>query len=674
MLALVFLVACSSSVAIAPTVSVTNSCKNNGDCAAYVQCSAPPCTTNNLSCVSGACIANGNLKSLARLQSAPYDTTTPFTLVVTMPDTSPFAGGSTLVFKNSDFVLAQPGNRAGQAPPCQGTSTTDTCIVVINNAEVVGDYETDQFTSETLLGVKLNASGRTSLPVHTTFRLLTDDPTTMTTQTSVGIPASPIFATVTSNLATSEPPSGPNGSAIVAWDSWLPVGRYQRQITVDPPFDAVFPPWFDFIDVTQPRSDQVRLAAPPEPGAPAASGTSIDNQANRTYTINAGSIPLTGWSAYIRNSTTGAIISSTTTFANLPVGASTSVTLNTVTPSLPPIPTPTDLTGDEIVIAPPPNVNYPTLIGAAIGGKIFSPQSYPPVPTPALVSGVVFAADANDASAPTKPISAWIDFISVPGPESLSQGTAQDLTNVDIRYRTSLHTAPDGTYSVTLPRGPYDIIITPDPSTGYAVTFLNHRVADDTVANSGDHLIQSGIGLPVNLPAQLSGHVTLTNGLALGGVTVEARPSLNQFPSNTIPAELATALPSVMPAQRSRTTLTDANGFYSMPVDPGIYDVFAQVPASSGFAWGVTTSHEVLAPTAVLDGGPTATSGSVDIQVPAPVDVTMSLYVPNSSGVVSGALVRAYVAAGPNSTQIQIGQGMTDSNGVLKLLLPPYLP
>lgn len=667
--ALGFLIACSSSIDITPTVTVSNSCKNNGDCAGYVQCSVSPCTGNNLTCVSGACVANGNLKSLARLQSTPY-IATPYTLVVSMPDTSAYAASATLVFQNSDFVLAQPVTRQNQAPPCSGTATSDTCVVLISNTEVQGDYETGPSTANQVGVVVNSGSVQTSLPVHTTFRLLDSDTSTITTQESIGLPSPPIFARITNSLVASSVPQGPNGSALVAWDTYLPQGRYSREISVDPPFNAVFPPWFDFITVKgQPQSDQVKLGARPDPDAPAIAGTPLDQ--NRTYTITPGSFPLTGWSAYIRNSTTGAIISSTTTFGTLEF-ASTSITLNTVTPSLPSVPTPTDLTGDELVIAPPIGVIEPSLIAGAVAGKILVPNYPDPVPTPALVSGVVFAADGSDAGSPTsKPIPAWLDFISVPGPQELSQPANFEA---DLRYRTSLHTAADGSYSVTLPRGPYDVIVTPDLSTGYAVTFLNHRVADDTVANSGDHLIQSGIGLPVNLPAQLSGHVTLTNGRPLGGVTIEARPSLSQFPNSSIPAELATALPPVMPVQHSPSTITDANGFYSMPVDPGIYDVFAEVPASSGFAWGVTTSHAVFAPTTILDGGGSVVPDAVDIKVPAPVDATMTIYVPSSSEVVPGALVRAYVTAGPNSTQIQIGQGMTDSNGVLKLLLPPYLP
>jgi hypothetical protein len=608
------------------------------------------------------------------LESPPYESTNPYTLVVSMPDTSSFAASSSLVFTSNDFVPAQPNAKPNQPPPCQGSATTDTCIVVIDNAQVVGDYETDQSTAQDILGVNVNQGPvRTSLPVHTTFRLLTSDQKTITTQASTGIPVAPIFASVINTLATSETPSGPNGSPLVAWQSWLPIGRYERQITVDPPFNALFPPWADFIDVTQGRSDQVRLGAPPDPSAPATSGTPLDPKANRTYTVTSSSIPLTGWSAYIRNTTTGTIVSSTTTFADFPLASTLDVTLNTVTPSLPPIPTPVGLPGDELVLTPPSGISYPTLVEADVGGKISAP-TYPTVPTPAIVSGSVFAANASDAGGTNgaTPVPAWIDFISVPGAGVLSQGG-----NYDLRYRASVHTTDNGSYSVTLPRGPYDVIVTPDLSTGYAVTFLNHRVADDTVPNSNDHLVQSGIGLPVNLPSQLSGHVTLTDGRALGGIQIEARPSLNQFPSSDIPAELATALPPVMPAQRSVTTTTDANGFYSLPIDPGIYDVFAKAPASSGFAWGVTTSREVLAPTNAVDGGASSSGSanmSVDIQVPAPVDATMVLYVPNSSSVVAGALVRAYVAGGPNSSQIQIGEGMTDSGGILKLLLPPYLP
>ncbi|MGH7330235.1 MAG: hypothetical protein ACREJX_17960, partial [Polyangiaceae bacterium] len=62
--------------------------------------------------------------------------------------------------------------------------------------------------------------------------------------------------------------------------------------------------------------------------------------------------------------------------------------------------------------------------------------------------------------------------------------------------------------------------------------------------------------------------------------------------------------------------------------------------------------------------------------VPAPIDASMRLYDPNADPV-RGALVQAFVAlnpADPNSPQIQIGEGRTDSDGALDLLLPPQIP
>ncbi|MEO8878657.1 MAG: carboxypeptidase-like regulatory domain-containing protein, partial [Polyangiaceae bacterium] len=286
---------------------------------------------------------------------------------------------------------------------------------------------------------------------------------------------------------------------------------------------------------------------------------------------------------------------------------------------------------------------------------------YPPVPGPALVEGVVVGTDAE-------PVPSQLDFISVGGSGVLSQ----DGNNFDLRYRTSVHTAADGSYSVRLPRGApikqttegvvkghYNVVVTPDPGTGYSVvlkTLNNAFLVPEDTAGTHDNAVQKGKGFTMSRLTVVTGHVTLTDGRPLGGVVVEARPSsaFDKY-DPLIPSELF----SIMPVTRPASTTTDANGFYTLPLDPGLYDFFAKAPASSGFAWGVTTAHKTDAP--------------VDIQVRAPIDASMRIYQTNTS-TLQGALVRAYVAAGPDLTQIQIGEGTTDANGILTLFLSPELP
>jgi len=661
---LFLLVACSSSVPIASPVSTSNACTSSADCAAYHQ-------DGNPTCLDGACIAFADRKDLARFRSAPYAASSPLTLVVSVPDTESFGFGSSVVVTGSEIGFAGPGS-----DPCVGDLASNTCVGISGTFLESGAYETDPLTAQQL-GRTLNPGlgFHTSLPSHTTFRLLTSDTTSLTTRAATGLPVLPIYGTVGNHFssALSVSPIGPGLTAPITWLVNLQPGRYQREVTVDPPFNDAFPPWRDVLTIQddQPSPDELLLTAP------SSGGTPVDPKANRTYIVSSAAVDLTGWSTFLRDTASGRTVSSTTIFSPSLASAAAhghvvtsggdvpgvAIVLNTVTPVLASIPMPTDQTGTELVISPPDGVVYPTLVYPALAGKIAQDQAYPSPPSPAVVQGVVNY--VSSANATTTPVSAWVDFVSVQGAGVLSQG---GNSNVDLRYRTSVHTATNGSYSVRLPRGPYNVVVTPDPTTPYAVLFQTSKnakaliVADDTIGTS-DGALQSGKGFSLSLLTPLAGHVTLTDGRPLGGIEVEARPSFANYDRTYVPTELD----AIMPAERGASTFTDGDGFYSLSVDPGIYDIFAKAPASSGFAWGVTTAHAVAEQPVV-----------VDLQVPVPLDASMRIYQTTTS-TLAGALVRAYVAAGPAgpaspAAQIQIGEGVTDSNGLLTLFLSPELP
>ncbi|MGH7283188.1 MAG: hypothetical protein ACRELY_16805 [Polyangiaceae bacterium] len=612
--------------------------------------------------MSNRCVASGALRGVARLQSAPY----PYTLAISIPETGIYAPATTLVLPSIGLVVGGPTVPPRNAP-CTGDSPTATCISVTTLGSSGGVYETnpDQANNEAHRHIN-DGDVETSLPVHTTFTLLTSDATTATTLSSLGIPVMPTYALVTDQTTFVAPPIGPGNTAPIGWTSPLQVGRYRRDIVVDVPFNDSFPPWSDIITVPPSPFGGVDLQTKPSNGTPDFTAP-IDPQPNRT--INVTSVPdgvsLQGWTASIvTNDDEERLTSSIVTIAS-PLGGS--VTMNTVTPPTFPVPaggTKGDLTSRLLVIAPPPGVVFPSIAYIPLGGSILD-QQYPAVPKPALVQGTITRAGDNEGGAAGAPVAATLDFVSVDG--TLAQGGL----NVPLRYRTSAQAGSDGNYSVNLPRGDYYVAVEPDPSSGLGLMFATNlddagidgtlHVLENTTGLS-DHDVQSGHFFPVGARTVVTGRVTITDGRPLGGVMVFARPAIGQLAPG-VPPKLASLA-------RSAFATADATGVYSLGLDPGVYDLFAESPFSSGFAWGVAPAH------AIVPAGLSNPPVRVDISVPAPIDASMRLYDPNADPV-RGALVQAFVAlnpADPNSPQIQIGEGRTDSDGALDLLLPPQIP
>ncbi|HEX7667734.1 MAG TPA: carboxypeptidase-like regulatory domain-containing protein, partial [Polyangiaceae bacterium] len=555
-------VACSSSVPPATQGEVRNTCKTNGDCSIYEQ-------GTPLTCTRGQCVSSGNFLSVARLSSTPY----PYTLVISTPATAGYLPGTAVVVGASSLTLFPDTGSA-----CSGDATTSTCVRLPKTGSSSGVYDVDPSTAEKVK--RYVGDGETVLPVHTTYTLLTND-TSMTTRESTGIPVFPTYATISSTSYNPSQPPGPGGSNTISFAASMAPGRYRRDIQVDPPFDDAFPPWSDVVKV----DDQNSFFLPVKVGA-------SSDYVNALYIQNATSVfdsPIghfvcagndcAGWTASLVDVATGRRTSNVFTFTD-PAGGAFS--LFTVFPPQNGSTT-QDQTGQALVLAPPPGQAFPSIFSEAVGGTIPGQQSYPAVQIAAVVQGNVNAqrsADPNDLA----PVKARLDFASV------DQAFKDLYANTPLVYRTSVVTDASGNYTVQLPRGTYDVAVTPEAlGTPYSILYKQIVVAA-TPAGTTLNFTQSGpaFHFVVQPPTTLTGHVRTVDGRPLAGIAVAASRATG-VGTTSIPAKLSDLA-------RAQTTTTDADGAYTLGLDPGTYDVFAAPAASTGFAWAVAPGGAVVVP------------------------------------------------------------------------------
>jgi hypothetical protein len=170
--------------------------------------------------------------------------------------------------------------------------------------------------------------------------------------------------------------------------------------------------------------------------------------------------------------------------------------------------------------------------------------------------------------------------------------------------------------------------------------------------------VASGKNLQLAPLGILSGVATLADGRPLAGATIQAEPAVSLA---------ATVDPRRWPRQQTATT--DAHGAFSMQLDPGTYDVVVQPANGTGFPWTTLSSQVVV-------GGETLVLQPVVVPLPQVFDVV--LHDPGDNPLVR-TLVRAFKSAsgatpsapGTPPPMIEIGNGITDIEGHLTLLLAP---
>lgn len=595
--------ASSCSHADSPGLVAPNNDCNEHACSAYVQ--APP---------TPQCDATGNFCHV----NAPLD----FSLVVTMPATSQFAPGATFVVRFKD--LARLSNSA--ACPKDANAT---CVVLPGLGASSGAYDVERAVTK-VVGFAPEGFGNgaqfTSLPVVTMFAPLAppgDSPTSHLAD-SDGYPAPTLFGTATTNLPTppGSPgvPIGPFGTAPIGWSATLPFGRYLRTIVPAPPFDSFFPPRRDEITVAGNTVEQPQAQ--------------LDDPA-AAYTITSESTDLEGFTAELDDTNTHHALSR---IARLHTG-SNDVPLHTIGGVAPIQDKPI-----ELVVAPPPGSDgVPSLVVQA-APIIPAVEQYPTVPPPATVAGRVVGNPEGT------PVRATIVLESVPEPGALAATIGGVPANVLLRYKTVVQADEEGKWQALLPPGRYDVEVTPDPLSGYA-QFASTAGASGQLVVASDEPFQRGKSITVAHPASMHGTAALADDTPLADADVEARPS-------TDPAVVTSAY---FRDARVGHGHTDANGAFTIPLDPGFYDVFVMPKDGTRLPWIVTRDRRI-------DG----TDVSLEkLVVPAPVHVGVTLLAqPTAQAVfpVQGAFVRAFgvVGAGP---AVEIGRATVGTRGELELFL-----
>ena len=529
---------------------------------------------------------------------------------VSLPRTSYFAPGAT-------FLLSERAVRLGSVPcalavPCMPLPLTLRAEgqYVPTNALIGGILKTD-------LGNGLQA---TSLPVSATyFPLVKLRDGRLVDAAALGIGAPPIVADkVTFAKALAGP--GPFDGESAGFVATLTPGFYGRSLMPEAAFD-IFPPDTRGADravaVEQGGSLFERVTVDDVDLTPSIGG----DLSVPEFAISRDEGSLDGWSAYLREATTGRRISSRAELRGqqLPVRFFTHR-----------LPADKDALSHAELVVTPSNPELPTLVVFKQAGQPFDRVEYPAIPKPARVSGRILH-DGSPVVADVVIRSARV-YISDPELEF-----SQSLT-----WSTTLSTDRDGLFATTLPRGEYALTLVPrSPVLAMTETTMLVDLVND---------VQAGKSFVVGPGLSVRGLARVADGRALAGAEVELLPAAANRDINHAPP---------LVTQRAARATTSSEGTFELIADAGTYDLVVRPANGSGLPWVVRAD--------VLISGTDHTREGIEIAVPAPIHFSMALRDP-AGNPIPWAWVRVYAPADGALVPIEIGRGLSDTNGVVELL------
>ena len=514
-----------------------------------------------------------------------------FLMVVHVPDTAHYAAGHTFVLSSADLDPSKPLSDPRCAPPC---------LTLPPLGNVRGGYTVTEAVSASV-GYPL-ASG-TSIPVRATY-LPVGRGATDTFEAS--LPLDVLFAT--STLIDLD------GRPTVAYFRSLPVGRWTRVLEPQSPFDEIFPPRIDGLQLTRGGDvlDVVDIGGASgeldDPG-----GTSRDAVVRRVEGLD-------GWKVWLEDHVSGRRISVVASLS----GVEARPRLETTGRG-------TSLEGVDAVVAPPPGfLAVPRLLTPLIAGTGLQSLDYPVLRSPLALEGIV-ASGADGGVFLAVPSRVTFSSVSI----LLPSGEAQPL----LSYATTVSTDDRGRFATVLPPGTYDVTVEPATETGFASLRQQIVLQDDAPITL----------VPVRR-TRLSGVVKLTDGRPLSRATILAEAE----------AGVADGAPRPRPG-RART---DDQGAFALELDRGPYVLTVVPEEGTGFPRIVT--RRTVAVTDVDVGV---------LLVPPPTPLSIELRDPsNLLRPMEGVRLRVFATpetepGAPLVSPVEIGDAVTDLAGKAEILL-----
>lgn len=233
--------------------------------------------------------------------------------------------------------------------------------------------------------------------------------------------------------------------------------------------------------------------------------------------------------------------------------------------------------------------------------------------------------------------------------------------NQNATYRVATTSDAAGVITVNLVPGTYAISIIPQ-SDELAPLIGTWEITADAGG--------SGLGFTLEAQPVIRGNVSDAEGVALPYAPIVVAPapsSLTDYFSQIL-RKPTPEDPAFWPT-RSHTGSSDASGDFELAVDPGLVDLFVQMPSESGYPWFVLPRFLVDPAT----NQPVVSVPDISLRYPVLAQGRVS----NELGTVSYAVVRAWIqpttADGAAGEPIQIGATSTDESGLFVLPLPPSI-
>ena len=231
-------------------------------------------------------------------------------------------------------------------------------------------------------------------------------------------------------------------------------------------------------------------------------------------------------------------------------------------------------------------------------------------------------------------------------------------------FETEVTSNGEGSISLTMLPGTYQVVVTPPEETDLAITEATWEVARTP-------LNQAGRTVEVLTREWVRGSVVdPVNGRPLSGVTVSVQPS-----TTATVDYLERSLNPIALTPRVASGFTDAFGSFSVAVDSGRIDLSVEPAATSNFPWLVMARVDV----------PVAHLGKLPATFP--IQLSGTLLDPKNGFVVQEALMRVFAVLDADDPTgfarnndpldgdgvLQVAEGRTDESGRFMLLLPSEL-